>query len=304
MYDATGPPLDFTSSPRPICAAMLARALVNFYRFYHGTLHLKGAGKMLRSAARVIPGLRAFPFAVAGVGTIVLDFRDTSATGMVNMSMGELGETRFLLDVLSRLLKPGDVFWDVGANVGWIAAHLTQERFQLASIQCFEPNPAAYKPLQSLFRNHRLVRIHPFGLGDQNGSAELRLYPGETGRASLKEHVSGEVKASVVLRRGDDSQEELSLPLPNAIKIDVEGFEPQVLRGMTHTIAKSRPAIVFEYQFLSDDEIRAMIPPGYEMLLMLDDGRLTSDFSKRALGHDAVLFTKEHAARLNDVPRV
>jgi FkbM family methyltransferase len=245
---------------------------------------------LIRAAARVLPGLQAYPFALPGAGTIQLDFRDNSSCAMVNFAMGELGPNEFLFDLMQRCLQPRDVLWDVGANLGWVCAHFAQPRYGLSSIQAFEPNPAALNPLRSLFDHHPLVTVHPFGLGQEESIAEMNVLAGSTQVGSLKQSFPGEQRVPVQIRRGDDVQRELQLPLPNVVKIDVEGFEPMVIAGMAQIIARARPVIFFEYQFLTDEEIRALNPAGYEILLMLDDGRLTADFSKRVLGHDAVLF--------------
>lgn len=295
--------LDFTIVLPEPPSLMFATAFVRFYRFFHGRLHLRGAGALIRFAARWLPSLQAYPYQLPEVGTVIMDFRDASSCGMVNVSMGELGSAGFMLKLLTRCTKPGDVVWDVGANLGWVSSYMAHPRFGLASIQAFEPNPTAYRPLQSLFAQHSLVKVHPFGLANANTKAELSIDPESTQVSSLRHKVSPRHTVPVQLRRGDDVQRELGLPLPNAIKIDVEGFEPEVMNGLRETIARSRPVILLEYQFLTDEEIHQMVPTGYDILLMLDDDTLTSDFKKRSLGHDAVLFPKENAAWLEGVPR-
>jgi hypothetical protein len=83
------------------------------------------------------------------------------------------------------------------------------------------------------------------------------------------------------------------------LKIDVEGFEPSVFAGLAQTIATHRPAIVFEHIWLSDEEIRQLIPEGYTLRFILDDGKLESDFAVRRNGHDAVLLPAEKADSLD-----
>lgn len=282
---------------------MLAKALVNFYCFVHGRLHLPGAGRLLRAATRFVPGLRAYPYPLPGIGTTVLDFREISAFGSVNFTLGETDQLSALLHLLERCLAPGQVLWDVGANAGLVCIHFAQTRFGLAEIHGFEPNPEALKPLQSLFNGHPRVHIHPFALGNANGTAALHVVPNDSLSGSLKRTPDGHATLQIQVRRGDDVQAELNLPLPHAIKIDVEGFEPEVLAGLRQTIARQQPVIFFEYLFLSDDELRAAVPPGYGMFLVLDDGSLTADFAKKSLGHDAVVFPESKRSLFDGVRR-
>lgn len=280
----------------------VAQSLVAFYKWFHGRLHLRGAGALLRAAARFIPGLQAYPYPLPGVGTITLDFREGSSCGMVNVSMGELEPNVFLFSLMERCLTPGAVVWDVGANVGWVCVHFLQPQLRVASIQAFEPNPSALEPLLSLFGRHPLVKVHAFGLGDRNETAQMNVLAGASQLASLKQTFAGHESIPIPIRRGDDAQSELNLPWPDVIKIDVEGFEPEVVAGLPNTIARKQPIIFFEYQFLTDEEIRGMIPAGYDILLMMDDGTLTADFTRRVLGHDAVLFPADRRSLFAGVP--
>lgn len=81
----------------------------------------------------------------------------------------------------------------------------------------------------------------------------------------------------------------LGLEPPTMIKIDVEGHEPAVLDGLKGVIRKYGPTIFFEHIFLSPEQIRKLIPPGYKISFLLEDGTWTEDFDKRFLGHEALL---------------
>jgi hypothetical protein len=96
---------------------LLASSLVRFYHLLHGKLRLRGGGWLLRRAARVIPGLRDYPFPVPEVGTARLDFRDEGVFCLVNFCAGELGPDGPLIDAIEKVIQRGDVFWDIGANI-------------------------------------------------------------------------------------------------------------------------------------------------------------------------------------------
>src|SRR4051812_17484527 len=89
-----------------LAVPMIAKTLVHFYRLVHGRLHLRGAGAMLKIAARWLPGLQNFPYQLPGIGIITLDFRDASSCGMVNFSMGELEPNVHLFALMEHCLPP------------------------------------------------------------------------------------------------------------------------------------------------------------------------------------------------------
>jgi hypothetical protein len=103
----------------------------------------------------------------------------------------------------------------------------------------------------------------------------------------------------VQVRRGDSLRHEMQLPAPDVMKIDVEGFEPSVFAGLKETIAGNRPIIVFEHIFLSDEQIRELIPRDYLLYFIQDDGSIATDFSVRRNGHDAIVVPSEDVERLN-----
>ncbi|MBI3878947.1 MAG: FkbM family methyltransferase [Verrucomicrobia bacterium] len=278
---------------------MLSDLAVAFYRVWHGTFHLPGSGWLLRRLAKIFARLREYPLVVAGLGTAELDFRDTSAYSLLNVTLGERDEHRALFTAAEKFLRPGAVFWDIGANVGVVAAHFAQPRFGLAAIHCFEPNPAPLKTLTGLFRNHPVARVHGFALGAADGRAPMNLSTDGSSVGSLHHlpsHAGGSIE--IVVRAGDRARAELGLPAPNLMKIDVEGFEPEVLAGLAQTIAEARPVIFFEHIFLTDDQLRALVPPGYELWFLLDDGRATEDFARRNGTRDGILCPLERRAEL------
>ena len=79
----------------------------------------------------------------------------------------------------------------------------------------------------------------------------------------------------------------------NAIKIDVEGFEPSVFAGLSGTIAQCRPVIVFERLWLSDNQVKQFVLSDYLLHFIHDDGTSATDFSSRLKGHDAIFILEE-----------
>lgn len=132
-------------------------------------------------------------------------------------------------------IRSNDVVWDVGANVG----HFT-ERFLTAvgpngKVVAFEPSPTAQTSLIQRFQDaeHPNVVIEAVALGDSNGTVTFWHSPdvstSVTDGIGFKE---GAVSTDVEMMTGEHYLETHPALAPNCIKIDVEGFESDVLSGM------------------------------------------------------------------------
>ena len=238
---------------------MFSEAVVQFYRLCYGKFHLRGAGWLLRRLAPWLSGLQSYPLPVPGVGVALLDFRDRSAFGLLNADLGGLRNDLYLLRNLEKLLKPGDVFWDVGANIGYISSHFAHPQYKLSSLHAFEPNPTPLRMLQSLFATHPFVTVHPFGLGDKDKTIPMSLSSAGSCNGTLARNLNEGKQIQVHIRCGDAVRRELRLPCPNVIKIDVEGFEPSVFAGLSETIAACRPPTCRRPEVRPDHCIRAYL---------------------------------------------
>ncbi len=147
-----------------------------------------------------------------------------------------------------------DVVWDVGANIGaWSCFLGTTD----ASIIAFEPVQANQRALlDNTERNGVEVRVVPRALSDETGDASLRLdsrgtTPG-AGRGSLLDSWRGASESTILVPtvRGDELTD---LPDPTVLKIDVEGAEPHVLRGMREQLSTVRLAYIEIHD--EDDDI-------------------------------------------------
>ncbi|MEI8396890.1 MAG: FkbM family methyltransferase [Rhodospirillaceae bacterium] len=138
-------------------------------------------------------------------------------------------------------LGPGDIFIDIGANVGYfslLAARLVGTRGQVLA---FEPNPQIFNALLSnISINQRLaVSAYQMALGNQQTTAELFVAkPGNSGATSLTRSPSTTDQAEIVpVERLDTVLSRLNVACPRLIKIDVEGSEVSVLEGMGDLLA-------------------------------------------------------------------
>jgi FkbM family methyltransferase len=148
--------------------------------------------------------------------------------------------------VLDAAKAARQVALDVGANIGNHSLFLSDifER-----VIAFEPNPLARSLLQINLELNRItnVEVKPVGLSDRNGTATLEFDPINLGGAST----SGLAKKPTVARRstielvvGDEAVDP-QVPV-GFIKVDVEGAEEAVLRGLEQTLRAREPIVMME----------------------------------------------------------
>ncbi|GAA1106428.1 hypothetical protein GCM10009663_55590 [Kitasatospora arboriphila] len=145
--------------------------------------------------------------------------------------------------VLFDLARTARGFLDVGAFAGIYTLLACRANPRLRAI-ALEPNPATVPKLRRNLELNRLddrVAVVEKALSDRPGRARLGI-PHDTTAASLTER-SPLHTVEVEVTTADEVVGDLPIDL---VKIDVEGLEPEVLCGMTRTIAAHRPAIVAE----------------------------------------------------------
>jgi FkbM family methyltransferase len=146
------------------------------------------------------------------------------------------------LDVLFANLGPGDVFYDVGSHIGLFTIPVAKLVGKEGQVIAFEPESQAYDKLLTHLELNGLsnVRVFKKALGDQNSQGRLfvegRPSPSLLPRLGDTEQQSGAEEVDIV--QGDWLVRTEGLPIPRAVKIDVEGYEYSVLRGLQRTLAQ------------------------------------------------------------------
>lgn len=163
---------------------------------------------------------------------------------------------------VQRLVKPGDVVVDAGANVGYVTALLARWVGTTGRVHSFEPVPVTADLLRRSVSYLKLshVRVHACGVSDRAGEAQMSIPCYADGGENLYEsHVvrdgepaAGQRVVSIPLCRLDDA---LGADVERVafMKIDVEGHEEAALRGALGILEKSRPALLIEIMGNLDD---------------------------------------------------
>ena len=154
---------------------------------------------------------------------------------------------------LSKLVQPGSVAVDVGANVGQYTAVMNRALKNQGAILAFEPNPLAFNQLVLGTRGKK-VEAHKVALSAEEGYMNLNVPVSNFGEMLVQLGSLNTSKAGsddrqylVPVKTLDSFQRKLEWGI-SVIKIDVEGHELQVLRGATATISKQRPCILIEVE--------------------------------------------------------
>ncbi|MEO1148067.1 MAG: FkbM family methyltransferase [Cyanobacteria bacterium J06638_22] len=153
-----------------------------------------------------------------------------------------------LIALMERILRPGDSFIDVGANVGYVSAIALGLVGRKGQVHAFEPVPQYADRLRQVQQDNPRyhLQVNPMALADQPGTATIcitnlpnigwnTMVPQFMGRKT----VQAEVEVSVTTL--DHYLATTAVPNLRLIKIDTEGYEFPVIKGLQTTLAKLDP---------------------------------------------------------------
>jgi len=135
--------------------------------------------------------------------------------------------------LLQRELRPGDLFIDVGAHVGFFTVLMAERVAPGGLVLAFEPDPSNAELLRTNVARNACtnVQIHQAAVSDRDGEALLYRSPTNPSDHRLDPRAS-ELREAVPARCVRLETAVHGLPHPRLVKIDVQGHEPRVLDGM------------------------------------------------------------------------
>lgn len=166
----------------------------------------------------------------------------------------------FPFAMLRRMVRPGDVVYDCGANLGLYCRYLIGT-LGAGRVIAFEPSPDNRALLaQNLVLGGIAdrVTVMPMALGDEDGMADFQVDDMQSASGTLSKVTGGEpcvgrknlglgpLTEQVVCRKLDTLMAEAKLPPPDVIKIDVEGAEGLLLRGAAGLLRDRSPRLLIE----------------------------------------------------------
>lgn len=150
--------------------------------------------------------------------------------------------------LLSRHVTPGMTVLDVGANIGLYSVFLADLVGNEGRVFAFEPDPALFETALTNIRQNgkeNVVKIYNLALGSRTGLATLYRTPFNSGDNRLSSSPAHNESVPVKVARLDDV---LCGEKIDFVKVDVQGWEAEVMRGMEQVLRDNpRLTIFFEY---------------------------------------------------------
>ncbi len=171
------------------------------------------------------------------------------------------------------LISSGMTVYDVGANVGFLAVLAARLVGPSGQVVCFEPLPANAEAIQhnatlNAFAHVRVIRV---ALGRQEGTSEF-LVSRDVGWGKLigAGEDPGDLKEAIPVQVAQLSRavEQYALPLPDLIKVDIEGGEVGMLEGSMQLLARCRPFILIELHGTNAEVDRILCEAGYHAYVL------------------------------------
>ena len=207
-----------------------------------------------------------------------IDFHTSTSTEFIRFR-NLVGERRIIKNLVNSL-DQNDVFYDIGANVGTYTC-FAATKLDSNNTVAFEPEPKnADRLRENLELNDLNAEVLQVALSDTNGTVDFALTGDEVGEG---EHAiatdDDERTLEVETARGDSIIEERGLPKPTVLKIDVEGAELSVLRGLRETLHENCRLVYVE---VHTEKIRDFGGEASEVeTLLTDAGFEVTEISQR-----------------------
>ncbi len=151
---------------------------------------------------------------------------------------GQAGYEPKVMAFLQDAVCEGDTVWDVGANVGQFTRLFSEWVGPQGHVVAFEPVASCFEALCDRTKECRNVQALNVGLADVEAQLQMHLSEDPEGTINTFLGTRDDTPRTVELtvQSGDALRQADGLPTPNVLKIDVEGFEPEVLRGLDATL--------------------------------------------------------------------
>ncbi len=157
---------------------------------------------------------------------------------------------KFEIEIILKNIKEGDTVLDIGANIGYYTLYIARKVGRKGRVFSFEPDPV----------NCKLLKKSVLANGYTNVIVEQKAVTEKTGKAQL--YLCDENKGDHRIYNSYDAREELDIETVSLddyfkdykgdidfIKIDVQGSEPTVIKGMKNLLRKNKKIKIFtEYE--------------------------------------------------------
>jgi len=168
----------------------------------------------------------------------------------------------------------GKTIYDIGSYVGVTTMFFAKAVGKAGKVIAFEPNPANAKALkQNLALNDwDNIMIMEAGVGEKRETKTLMYDPDALATGSMDDAIQAQLmrithaKVTVEIYPLDHYVDADILPVPDFVKIDVEGMEYEVLRGMKNIMMQHRPELYIELHGVGEKDKMANAQKVFELL--------------------------------------
>lgn len=177
-------------------------------------------------------------------------------------------------------ISRGDLFLDIGANIGTTSIYVSKNINPHLDILAFEPDDLNYKLLitNSIINSCEGFKAEKFALSDKNGTADFLVCKDNRGSSKIVKNKNNQHIQQIKTIQFDDYLK--GSKIENRIKyiwMDVEGHEPYTLKGMKDFLTSHKLPLYMEFSpdYLSDDDFKLL----YDILSMIYSGfyKVTDD---------------------------
>jgi FkbM family methyltransferase len=214
----------------------LADSLFNRYRFF-------GSRKLYRKISKIIlPQLKSRTFIPTIFGFDLVVGPD-NAFDYYYLGFYEMGALNFFKNVLTH----GDVFVDVGANIGLMSFYSSPRVGQSGKVLAVEPTQRFFDDLENGIRKNNFKNILPLKIGLGSTPGKVPIYHNSV-CPSMIQTGSGDPSEIIEIQTLDSVLERHAVSKVKLIKIDVEGFELEVVKGGQKLFSSAHaPVVCIEY---------------------------------------------------------
>ena len=180
-----------------------------------------------------------------------------------------------ILETISEHLQPGDVAYDLGANIGYLSMLMARRVGPTGTVVSFEPMPqnAAQIRHNAGLNGFQHVVVREEAVGDRDGTASFMVDAFATNHHLTEMGTSTpnpKGSIDVAIRALDSVAREL--PDPNFIKMDIEGAEAMAIRGGAEMLRRAQPALLIELHGTRDAVVERLEELGYTVTYVRDPG--------------------------------
>ena len=178
------------------------------------------------------------------------------------------------LSLISNLVKNTQNSIDIGANLGLFTFFMSRAS---KHVFAFEPNPYPLENLKGLVDSN--VTVLPIALGNNDGPVEIKIPHHRKGWSSNGASLaSKEINDGKIINIQCRKLDSLNIENIGLIKIDVEGFEIEVIRGAKDTILKNKPIMIIENEIVHTKDTNELFTTmnefGYDKYICNSIGKL------------------------------